>query len=106
MSDDIEEIKEMIYNQTNVLRNNKWKDFLDYNTFINWWYTFTWSVDYDYEICNDIRIAVTSLINNTNERIDQVLDDMEDIKFHCDMRYCDWEECKQQVKQSILRRMK
>lgn len=106
MSDDIEEIKEMIYNQTNVLRNNKWKDLLDYNTFINWWYTFIWSVDYDYEIFNDIQMAVTSLINNTNERIDQVLDDMEDIKFHCDMRYCNWEECKQQVKQSILTRMK
>ena len=36
------------------------------------------------------------------ERIDKVLEDMENIKFHCDMRYCDWEECKQQIKQSIL----
>lgn len=37
-----------------------------------------------------------------NLRIDKVLEDMEHIKFHCDMRYCNWEECKQQVKQSIL----
>lgn len=36
------------------------------------------------------------------ERIDKVLEDMENIKFHCDMRYCNWEECKQQIKQSIL----
>ena len=36
------------------------------------------------------------------ERIDKVLEDMENIKFHCDMRYCNWEECKQQLKQSIL----
>jgi hypothetical protein len=40
-----------------------------------------------------------------DNRIDLVLEDMEDIKFHCDMRYCDWEECKQQVKQSILKRL-
>lgn len=40
-----------------------------------------------------------------NTRIDKVLDDMEDIKFHCDMRYCNWEECKQQVKYSILKRL-
>ena len=36
------------------------------------------------------------------ERIDKVLEDMEDIKFYCDMRYCNWWECKQQIKQSIL----
>ena len=92
--------------------NGKW-----YNTVFvwYWWYTDFWPREYiettplwiqkvECTICKlRKRWYITS---DTNERIDQVLDDMEDIKFHCDMRYCDWEECKQQVKQSILRRMK
>lgn len=35
--------------------------------------------------------------------VNKVLEDMEHIKFHCDMRYCDWGKCKEEVKQSILK---
>lgn len=48
--------------------------------------------------------TVEEQIDN-NERIEWVLEDMEDIKFHCDFRYCNWDECKQQVKQSIIKRL-
>lgn len=39
------------------------------------------------------------------EKIALILDGMEDIKFHCDMRYCDREDCKKQVGDLIRRHL-